>query len=206
MADKIKCLKGGQANVYLICGLEGSILVDTGISRYREKIAHAGQEAEVKLIVLTHGHFDHIWGLDALRDAANAAAEADGLKPVKAYACEAERELLKSPRLNVSEQAGRACATYADVYVKDGEEISLAGMTCKVIGHPRAYGGRLLLLFRRGGDFGERGHPLRGIRGTDGLPYGQHGHFGALHQGKAVRAAGGHAGVFRAWREHYYRL
>ena len=47
MADKIKCLKGGQANVYLICGLEGSILVDTGISRYREKIAHAGQEAEV---------------------------------------------------------------------------------------------------------------------------------------------------------------
>lgn len=59
MADKIKYLKGGQANVYLICGLEGSILVDTGISRYREKIAHAGQEAEVKLIVLTHGHFDH---------------------------------------------------------------------------------------------------------------------------------------------------
>ena len=32
----------------------------------------------------------HIWGVDALRDAVNAAAEADGLEPVKVYAGEGE--------------------------------------------------------------------------------------------------------------------
>lgn len=87
-------------------------------------------------ILLTHGHFDHIWGVEGLKAAANEVAEHHGYAPVQVFACEAERELLQDVGLNVSENAGRACALDADVYVKDGEEISIAGISCRVITTP----------------------------------------------------------------------
>lgn len=142
-----------QTNCYFLYrdGEQDAIVVDPADKGANIYAALQKNGFRVAGILLTHGHFDHIWGLDTLRDAANAAAEADGLEPVKAYASEAERELLKSPRLNVSEQAGRACATYADVYVKDGEEISLAGMTCQVIATPGHTAGGCCYYFKEAG-------------------------------------------------------
>lgn len=142
-----------QTNCYFLYreGAHETIVVDPadkGANIYSALLKNGFQVAG---ILLTHGHFDHIWGLDGLRDAANAAAEAEGGGPVQAYACEAERELLKSARMNVSEQAGRACETYADVYVKDGQEITLAGMTCTVIATPGHTAGGCCYYFEEAG-------------------------------------------------------
>lgn len=142
-----------QTNCYFLYrdGEQGCIVVDPadqGVSIYS---ALQKNGFRVEAILLTHGHFDHIWGLDALRDAANAAAEADGRETVKVYAHEAERELLRDARKNVSEQAGRACVTSADVYVKDGQEIAAAGMTCKAIATPGHTAGGCCYYFQEAG-------------------------------------------------------
>lgn len=142
-----------QTNCYFLYreGKQEAIVVDPADKGANIYGALQKNGFQVAGILLTHGHFDHIWGLDALRDAANAAAEAEGLDAVRAYACEGERELLKSARLNVSAQAGRACETYADVYVKDGQEITLADMTCKVIATPGHTGGGCCYYFEEAG-------------------------------------------------------
>ncbi len=95
----------------------------------------------VKGILLTHGHFDHIWGVDKLRELSGA--------PV--YACESEAKLCKDATLNVSEQVGRPCTVEPNHYVKDGEEITIAGMTCRLIATPGHTAGSCCYYFEEDG-------------------------------------------------------
>lgn len=92
---------------------------------------------EVKAILLTHGHFDHIWGCDELKKLSGA--------PV--YASEQEKELLNSAELNVSDMAGRPCTTDADVYFKDGELLDINGFKIKAIFTPGHTGGSCCFYF-----------------------------------------------------------
>ncbi len=92
-------------------------------------------------ILLTHGHFDHIWGTKELRELSGA----------KLYASEGERELLNDARKNVSSQVSRPYTVDADVYVKDGEEITIADMTFQVIATPGHTGGGCCYYFKKAG-------------------------------------------------------
>lgn len=77
-------------------------------------------------ILLTHGHFDHIWGSKKLRE----------LSGGKIYACGDEKEVCEDAGKNVSEQAGRSYTVEPDVYLKDNEEVTIAGITCRLIATP----------------------------------------------------------------------
>lgn len=48
------------ANCYLVTQENASILVDTGVKGFEEKILKQCEGKAVKLIVLTHGHIDHM--------------------------------------------------------------------------------------------------------------------------------------------------
>lgn len=82
---------------------------------------------QLKAILLTHGHFDHMLAAEELRTATGA----------KVYAHELEAEMLASPELNLSTGfIGQSYQLQADELLKDGEEISLAGYTIQVIHTP----------------------------------------------------------------------
>ncbi len=80
----------------------------------------------VGAILLTHGHFDHIWGANALREASGA----------KIYAFEDEKAVCENASNNVSEAAGRAETVKADFYEKDGAVLELCGFKIRLIATP----------------------------------------------------------------------
>ena len=81
----------------------------------------------VKAVLLTHGHFDHIMGLDRFLEEF----------PVPVYACAAEKDVLESAQLNSS--AGMLGQPYTFTgarFVKDGDLLDVAGMKIQAIQTP----------------------------------------------------------------------
>lgn len=89
-----------------------------------DKLTEAG--LKVMGIILTHGHFDHIWGIDELKEKTG----------VLVYSSEDEAEVLAEPSKNLSSAYGRNTSIKADVELKDEEEITLAGISFKMLKTP----------------------------------------------------------------------
>lgn len=95
----------------------------------------------VKAILLTHGHFDHIGAVTELKRTLQA--------PV--YALEAEKTLLADPRLNASVSYIRTLSVEADVWLRDGQNLELAGFEITVMHTPgHTKGGACYYLPREG--------------------------------------------------------
>lgn len=123
-----KMTLGGMAtNTYLVYGENGEgFIVDPAAESEIIKIKIKELNADIKGILLTHGHFDHIGALSEVKKIYNTDV----------YACDKEKEILESSEKNLSAYFDRPFTEKADIYVKDGETIKLAGFDIKVIGTP----------------------------------------------------------------------
>lgn len=79
-----------------------------------------------RAILLTHGHFDHVMGIDGW------VQEYD----IPVYLQEEEKEVLARPEWNLSSAFGPSYHYQAVCTLKDGEQINLAGYEIKVLHTP----------------------------------------------------------------------
>ena len=110
-----------QTNVYFIINDETSECVIADPADSPQVITGLLEKEGLtpKGIILTHGHYDHIAGIEGL--------EKEIKLPI--YAAEAEKRLLGDVDLNHSLMSyGRGITVDADVWLKDGEEFDLAGI------------------------------------------------------------------------------
>ena len=127
---KVNCFVVGmvQTNFYFIYreGSSETIVFDPADlgDRLYEELTKRG--LKVRAIFLTHAHFDHIWGLDDLKEKTGA--------PV--YACIHEKRVCESPQINQSIMMGRPCVVSPDIYLEDNEEVTVAGITLKTLHTP----------------------------------------------------------------------
>ncbi|MCR4674885.1 MAG: MBL fold metallo-hydrolase [Lachnospiraceae bacterium] len=98
-------------------------------------------------ILLTHGHFDHAGAVKGLK---NLAKEDGYALPVYAYVD--EKETLKNPYLNLSAFMGGGEEVYdADIYLRDKEEVSLAGFHFQTLFTPGHTPGGCCFYFKEEG-------------------------------------------------------
>lgn len=102
------------------------ILIDPAVCQ-EELVEHIRSSGfTLKAILLTHGHFDHIMGIDGFLKEFS----------VPVYAQKEEKALLTDAALNVSVSYGTGYIFQGAVYVADGEELAIAGLGIQVIHTP----------------------------------------------------------------------
>ena len=117
-----------QTNCYFLYKEEDNKIIVVDPADRGDYLYNAFKEAglEVAAILLTHAHFDHIWGCNKLRE----------LSGVQVFALEDEKELCESAKLNVSENVGRPYTVLVDWYLRDGEKVTIEDMEFTVIATP----------------------------------------------------------------------
>ena len=103
-----------------------AVIVDP--AAYSKKLAEFLREEGLKpqAVLLTHGHFDHIMGLDALLEE----------YPVPVYVHGAEKGLIADPKTNRSLTYTNGYVFEDATYVTDGQKIAAAGVTFEVLFTP----------------------------------------------------------------------
>ena len=116
------------ANCYLLINEEtkDTVVVDPG--GHSKKFTAYIEEEKLNLvaILLTHGHFDHITAVEAVKEKYH----------IPVYACRQEEEMLREPEINMTAHCGRDCSIAPDVFLEDLDVVKIAGFSVQMIHTP----------------------------------------------------------------------
>ena len=119
-------------------------------------------KAAPKAVLLTHGHFDHIYAVEPL-------VKKYGI-PV--YASENEAALLAEPEMNCSAYYGREVSIVPENYIEDGDTFEIAGFKIKGIHTPGHTKGSMCFYIEKEGVLFSGDTLFMGSVGRTDLPTG----------------------------------
>ena len=130
-----------QTNTYLVCDETSRLgfIVDLGGYSKELKNIIEKNDIQIQYIVLTHGHGDHIGGVqEHLKDFPDA----------KVVCSRAEEKMLLDPELNEAHHFGPEKVSFKpDILVDDGDTLTVGNMTMKFIMTPgHTEGGMCILI------------------------------------------------------------
>ncbi len=132
-----------MTNCYIVYDGESkdAVVIDPGAAK--DKIAGTIREKglELRAILLTHGHFDHILAADGLRREFT----------VQLFCSEQEKDLCADPFLNAGQQFGCSSSVLVDKTFADGDELTFGTVSLKVIATPGHTKGGVCFYFAKEG-------------------------------------------------------
>ncbi len=138
MACIIETIKCGFVNAFIVSDGSSAILVDTGMEEHRYEVLKIARDRGVRLLVLTHGHIDHVQNAKYLSDELGvpiAMSEKDVplIKDPLSQKMEARdligKRILPDGKAKIPEFT-------PSVLLKDGDTLSPFGINAKVIALP----------------------------------------------------------------------
>ena len=131
-------------NCYLVLpeDREGALVIDPADSPRRIIQQLETQKKKAAAILLTHGHFDHILAVDALREEYGCSV----------YVLREEQAVLDDPTANLSRSMyGRPVTVKADIYLEDQQIFEVSSFTVRVLHTPGHTVGGACYYFREAG-------------------------------------------------------
>ena len=140
-------------NLYVIKGNDGDILIDTGFICMKRRIKRWLDKFNIKLIILTHAHVDHIWNASYIKKIYNcdiAISENDVVN--------IDNSIINSKPSNKNHRTWTKIMNYGmkkfnapkfkiDMYLKDNQIIDKYGVTLKTVSLPGHTNGSIGVLY-----------------------------------------------------------
>lgn len=126
-------------NVYVIKGKNGDILIDTGFIGMKKSLKKWLDQFNIKLIILTHAHVDHIWNVSYLKKLYNCkvAMAAPDIINLDNYLIRSnpskKRYGLWTKMMNLGMQIFKQKAFKVDRILRDNQVINKYGINLKII-------------------------------------------------------------------------
>ena len=115
-----------KAYLYYHEGTKEGVLIDPGYYPERILATIAEHDVKLKMILLTHGHYDHITAASEIKTHTNA--------PI--YSHKEEKPMLEDPALNLSTRTKNKVSLSPDNLLANENTLTLAGASLEIIHTP----------------------------------------------------------------------